>query len=154
VTFGGELVGGLRFKGQEKAPHEGGARRRAGRFRRHGRRYSVLSHASPLFEEIPIFKAATWVKPLEPIIRMHCLTLETRDSASEMFPADDILIARGKHATLRKERREQLERVRGICTMLITEAQAALRDCEKVPPQSLENLKSARERLMTVGRRT
>jgi hypothetical protein len=78
-----------------------------------------------------------------------------------MFPADDILLARGKHATLRKERREQLERVRGICTTLITEAQAALRDCEKVPPQDpshlvtinkcLENLKSARERLMTVG---
>lgn len=78
-----------------------------------------------------------------------------------MFPVDEILIARGKHATLRKERREQLERVRGICTTLITEAQAALRDCEKVPPlepkhletlnKCMENLKGARERLITLG---
>lgn len=78
-----------------------------------------------------------------------------------MFPADDVLIARGKVATLRKERREQLERVQGICTTLITTAQAVLRDCEAKPPKEpqhletigkcLTNLQTSRERLITLA---
>lgn len=78
-----------------------------------------------------------------------------------MFPADDILIARGKLSTLRKERREQLERVQGICTTLVTTAQAALRDCECKPPKEpqhlatlgkcLEHLHTSRERLIALS---
>lgn len=77
-----------------------------------------------------------------------------------MFPSDEILIARGKFSTLGKMRREQLERVQGICTSLITNAQASLRDCEAKPPKDashiatiekcLDNLKDAREKLITL----
>lgn len=78
-----------------------------------------------------------------------------------MFPDDPTLIARGKVSTLNKERREQLERVQGICNMLVTETQATLRDCESKPPKDqshletlgkcLDNLYKARERLITIG---
>ncbi|HZR03867.1 MAG TPA: hypothetical protein VFA81_11905 [Burkholderiales bacterium] len=77
-----------------------------------------------------------------------------------MFPPDEVLIARGKYTTLSKERREQLDRVRSVCTTLITNAQATLRDCEAKPPKDpshletmvkcLENLQSARERITTL----
>lgn len=77
-----------------------------------------------------------------------------------MFPSDEILIARGKVSTLRKERKEQLERVQAICTTLITTAHQTLRDCEAKPPKEpqhlatmtkcIENLQTARERLMTI----
>lgn len=78
-----------------------------------------------------------------------------------MFPADPILIARGKHATLSRERRAQIERVQGIVTMMVSEAHGVLRDCQrdkKAPPQEpqridmlikcLENLQSARSKLV------
>ena len=78
-----------------------------------------------------------------------------------MFPEDSILLARGKYSTLNKERRSQLERVQGICTTLVTTAQATLRDCEQRPPTNgthletldkcLVNLKAARESLITIA---
>ena len=78
-----------------------------------------------------------------------------------MFPEDPILIARGKLSTLRKERREQLERVQKICTTGVSEFHAALRDCELKPPVSgihieilekcLFNMRDARERLTTIS---
>ena len=78
-----------------------------------------------------------------------------------MFPEEPILIARGKVSTLRKERREQLERVQKICTTIVSEAHAALRDCELKPPVSslhieilekcLSNLKDSREKLVTIS---
>lgn len=78
-----------------------------------------------------------------------------------MFPADEILIARGKYSTLSKERREQLERVQGICTTLITTSQHVLRDCEakaeNVPQlldkieNCLDNVRKARERILTLN---
>lgn len=77
------------------------------------------------------------------------------------FPDDPTLIARGKYSTLRAERKKQLERVRNICTLLITEAQASLRDCELVPPKSaehvaklehcLDNLQDARQRIVELA---
>ena len=78
-----------------------------------------------------------------------------------MFPADDVLIARGKYSTLRKLKKEQLERVQAICNMLVTEAQAALRECQaktQGEPQHIvtlancvENLSSARDRIVTLN---
>jgi hypothetical protein len=77
-----------------------------------------------------------------------------------VFPPDEVLLARGKYSTLSKERREQLERVQGICTTIVTASQAALRDCEARPPTNhgpietmtscLQNLEAARERLITL----
>ncbi len=76
-----------------------------------------------------------------------------------MFPADEILIARGKHATLSKERRQQIERVQDICRTIMATAPLILADCQKRPPedpkliQKLEhcigNLTTARERIIT-----
>lgn len=78
-----------------------------------------------------------------------------------MFPADEVLIARGKYSTLRNERKEQLERVQAICMTLVTAAQAALRECEaKVQgePQHIvtlancvENLTVSRDRIITLN---
>ncbi len=78
--------------------------------------------------------------------------------AYEAFPDETILVARGKYATLSKERRKQLERVRDVCSSIVTAAQAALRDCELMPPESegpiqtietcLHNLKDARLRIV------
>lgn len=77
-----------------------------------------------------------------------------------MFPSDDILIARGKFSTLSKMRREQIERVQGICTTMVTTSQAILRDCEQKPPvnganletmrKCIDNVTDARERLITL----
>lgn len=74
------------------------------------------------------------------------------------FPDDEVCIARGKYSTASKERREQLGRVQKICTTLITEGQAALRDCELRPPvnqahvdaivKCYENLIDARARII------
>ena len=78
-----------------------------------------------------------------------------------MFPADEILIARGKLSTLRKERKDQLERVQKICTTIVSEAHSALRDCEQKPPATgihieilencIKNMKDAREKLITIS---
>lgn len=78
-----------------------------------------------------------------------------------MFPEETVLIARGKLSTLRKERRDQLERVQKICTTIVSEAHAALRDCEQKPPATaihieilencVNNLKDAREKLIPIS---
>lgn len=78
-----------------------------------------------------------------------------------MFPDEPTLIARGKYSTLTKERHAQLERVQGICSTIMSATQGALRDCEVKPPanmahietivKSLENLKAARERIITLS---
>lgn len=74
-----------------------------------------------------------------------------------MYPADDILIARGKYSTLSKERKEQIKRVQGICTTAITAAGQILGDCQAKRPTNmaayeslakcLENAISARDRI-------
>lgn len=78
-----------------------------------------------------------------------------------MFPADDVLIARGKYSTLRKEKREQLERVQAICTTLVTTAQSVLRECQaktQAEPQHIvtlancvENLSVSRDKIITLN---
>lgn len=77
------------------------------------------------------------------------------------YPDDATLIARGKDATLKRERRQQLERVQNICTSMMTAAHAAMRDSEKMPPESagpileiercLENLKDARGKIVNLA---
>lgn len=78
-----------------------------------------------------------------------------------MFPADDVLIARGKYSTLHKERKEQIERVQNICATLITTAHGVLMECQaKVQdrPQNIvtlatcvENMTAARDRIITLN---
>lgn len=78
-----------------------------------------------------------------------------------MYPDDQTLIARGKYSTLGKDRRVQLDRVQSVCTSLMTATQGSLRDCETMPPvnnghiqqidKCLENLKDAREKLVTLS---
>jgi len=79
-----------------------------------------------------------------------------------MFPADDILIARGKHATLRREWREQVKRVQDICrTMQATAPQilSAAQDEEPISIRQhiatlgncLEDLQAAGERLIMLN---
>lgn len=77
-----------------------------------------------------------------------------------MYPADDILIARGKYSTLSKERKEQIKRVQGICTTMMTAAAQILNDCQAKPPTNmaayesmakcLENAISARDKIATL----
>lgn len=77
-----------------------------------------------------------------------------------MFPDDPTLIARGKHATLSRERRQQIERVAGICKTVMHLANPILDDCQEKPPTNakpldeletcLTNLKAARERIVTL----
>lgn len=78
-----------------------------------------------------------------------------------MFPSDDVLIARGKYSTRSKERREQLKRVQGICTTVVTTAHTFMRDCEERPPSNsgslqtlevcLKNMADARLRLISLS---
>ena len=77
------------------------------------------------------------------------------------YPDDATLIARGKYSTLTHERREQLRRVQAICSLIVTAAQGALRDCEAMPPEDLThimdlercllNLKDARGRIVELA---
>lgn len=74
-----------------------------------------------------------------------------------MYPADDILIARGKYSTLAKERKEQIKRVQSVCTTMVTGAHQIMTDCQAKPPTNfaayesmakcLENVLTARDRL-------
>lgn len=78
-----------------------------------------------------------------------------------MFPEDSICIARGKQATLLKERREQIQRVQDICRTVQGNATLILSDCQKRPPEeskhlmetmkALENCVIARERIITLS---
>jgi len=58
------------------------------------------------------------------------------------YPADDVLIARGRYSTLGKERRAQLERVQRICSSVVTEAHKVLKDCEQIPPSDESHLQT------------
>lgn len=59
-----------------------------------------------------------------------------------MYPADDILIARGKLATLSRERRAQIERVQTIAKTIMHNANPLLADCQEKPPADLTPLKT------------
>lgn len=79
-----------------------------------------------------------------------------------MFPADDVLIARGKYSTLRSERETQLKRAQAIYASIVSAAHAALRDCEQTPPENeahvqmiekcLGNMKDTRTKLLDLGK--
>lgn len=74
------------------------------------------------------------------------------------FPDDATLLARGKYATLSKERRAQVERVQNISKTIMHLANPLLKDCEERPPvdadslvrleDCIKNARSARERLI------
>jgi hypothetical protein len=78
-----------------------------------------------------------------------------------MFPEDPILIARGKYSTLNKERHEQIKRVQDTCRTIQGAVTLILTDAQEKPPadgshlelvgKCFENLKSARERLITLS---
>ena len=54
-----------------------------------------------------------------------------------MFPDDQTLIARGKQATLLKERREQIERVQNVCKFVQGQVALMLHGVQKRPPQDV-----------------
>jgi len=60
-----------------------------------------------------------------------------------MFPAEHILLARGKYSTLGHERRELLKRIHHYCSLLINQASAIMRDSEKDLPDSKDALSNA-----------
>lgn len=68
-----------------------------------------------------------------------------------MFPADSILLARGKYATLGTERRSLLKRVQSSCTLLMDQASQIMRDAEKSPPESADHLEAALNCLEQAG---
>ena len=78
-----------------------------------------------------------------------------------MFPDDATLIARGKYATLRRDKRQQLERIQATCATLITTAQGVLTECQAKAqdrPQLIvtlatcvENLTEARDKVITLN---
>lgn len=61
-----------------------------------------------------------------------------------MFPADDILIARGKYSTLSKERREQIERTQKVADTIRKNLLVALLGIQERPTASCESLVSLR----------
>lgn len=77
------------------------------------------------------------------------------------YPDDPTLIARGKQATLLKERREQVQRVQDICRTVQGNATLILNDCQKRPPEderaiveslkALENASKARTRIIELS---
>lgn len=68
-----------------------------------------------------------------------------------MFPADSILLARGKYATLSSERRALLKRVQSSCSLLMDQASQIMRDAEKEPPVNSDHLQAAFTCLETAG---
>ena len=78
-----------------------------------------------------------------------------------MFPADDILIARGKYSTLGKDRRAQLERVQTVCKTIMHLANPVLQEMQDQPPaeqknlvellKCVRNLRRARRKLVELG---
>lgn len=78
-----------------------------------------------------------------------------------MFPDEPTLIARGKYATLSKERRVQIERVQTICKTIMHLANPLLDDCQEKPPadgsplsrleECIKNARSARDRLIELS---
>jgi hypothetical protein len=75
-----------------------------------------------------------------------------------MFPADPILLARGKYATLSKERRRELRLAQDLAQNLMNQTSQIMRDLETEPPvtgefieiagQCLAGLKESRERVV------
>lgn len=51
-----------------------------------------------------------------------------------MFPADDILIARGKYSTIGRERRKQLERVQTTCALVMSLCHQSLKGSQLDEP--------------------
>ena len=68
-----------------------------------------------------------------------------------MFPADDILLARGQYATLGSERRALLKHARASCSLLMDQASQIMRDAEKSPPESADHLEAAANCLEQAG---
>ena len=60
-----------------------------------------------------------------------------------MFPSDDILLARGKYATLGGERRALLKRTLSSCSLLMNECSQIMRDAEKDVPDNPDHLQAA-----------
>lgn len=79
-----------------------------------------------------------------------------------MFPDNDTLLARGKYATLSKERWAQVERVQTISKTIMHLANPLLKDCEEKPPvdasplvkleECIKNARSARNRLIELSK--
>lgn len=74
------------------------------------------------------------------------------------YPDDATLVARGKYATLSKERYAQIERVQKIAKTIMHHANPLLQDCQEQPPvdgshlkaleDCLRNAQNARERIV------
>ena len=62
-----------------------------------------------------------------------------------MFPADPILIARGKYATLSRERRKLLRDAQDHSQSLMASITWIMRDCEAEPPSDIKPLQTAGE---------
>lgn len=59
-----------------------------------------------------------------------------------MFPDDATLIARGKHSTLSRERRQQVERFQKAAQAAMHAANAALKEAQEMPPDNPTHLVS------------
>lgn len=68
-----------------------------------------------------------------------------------MFPADHILLARGKYATLSSERRALLKRVQSSMSLVMDQASQIMRDAEKEPPANSEHLAAVANLLEQAG---
>lgn len=62
-----------------------------------------------------------------------------------MFPADAILIARGKYATLSKERRRELKIAQATAQNLMNAASQIMRDLETEPPVDNGHVEAAQD---------
>ena len=68
-----------------------------------------------------------------------------------MFPADSILLARGKYATLGAARRALLKSAQAACSLLMDQASQIMRDVEQEPPCKPEHLQAAFDCLEQAG---
>jgi hypothetical protein len=59
-----------------------------------------------------------------------------------MFPDDTTLLARGRYATLSRERKQQLDRFQKVCSMVMSKVAAALKDAADIPPVNSEPLQA------------
>ena len=74
--------------------------------------------------------------------------------AASNWPEQEVLIARGRYATLSRERYAQIERVQMIVTTIVTEAHGVLRDCQrdrKQPPQEPGRMQQLSKCLENLG---
>ena len=68
-----------------------------------------------------------------------------------MFPSDAILIARGKYATLSKERRRELKIARETGQNLMNAASQIMRDLETEPPVNGGHVEAAQACINTLS---